>query len=864
MKKYLILIVTMAMVLGLSSQVSAQSKRKKKKKGSTEQAPPKDKGGITSIKDAVKECSVEEGLFTMYVDSLTGKTYMEVSDEQLDKEFIYFSYIENGAVEAGAFRGAYRSSKVFKIQKYYGNLEFELINTKYYFDEDNAISKSSEANINKPVVFSAKIAGQNKDETKFLIESDGLFMSETFGRLKPTYRPGWKGLKLGKINMEKSRAVAVKNYPENTDVRVKLAFENPPMNSFGSPAITDGRFVNVVVHQSLIAMPENDYKPRRDDPRVGYFMTSVNDLTSADVTPYRDMIHRWNLQKTDPSAAVSDVVKPITWWIENTTPEELRPIIKEGVEKWNIAFEAAGFRNAVVVKIQPDDAEWDAGDIRYNVLRWTSSPYPPFGGYGPSFVNPRTGEILGADIMLEYVYILGRLRSEEIFDVAGLGIENEERAPLFFGEMNHNHKNCELGSAMAEQAVFAQQTMELTDISEIDKDRFLVESIQRLVLHEVGHTLGLNHNMKGSSIQSVEDLKDMAKMPKEGMCNSVMEYPAINFALNKEEQALFYDSKPGAYDMWAINFGYSQGVDDPKAEETRLQEILSESDNPMLVFGNDGDDMRSAGKAIDPMVNIYDLSSDPVAYGVDRMMLIEEKLMPNLLEKFSEDGNTYAKMRSAYLTLTGQKARQLVVISKHIGGISVNRNVEGDGDQSKDPYTPMSKEHQKSAMSALSTYAFAPDAWEFDDELMRHLQIQRRGFNQPYSGEDPRLHDRVLNIQNAILRHLLHENVLKRITDSELYGNEYSLSEYMTDLTNSIFKADNAKDVNSVRQNLQLSYTSRLISYLEKKNVLPSTKSMVLYELNRIKGWSASKAGNTSTKAHRMHLQMLIEKALEN
>ena len=157
-------------------------------------------------------------------------------------------------------------------------------------------------------------------------------------------------------------------------------------------------------------MPENNYVPRFEDPRVGYFAPQITDMTSADdPTPYRDMIHRWNLEKKNPGQARSEVIEPITWWIENTTPHEFRGAIEEEVLAWNKAFEKAGLINAVVVKTQPDDAEWDAGDIRYNVLRWTSSPTPPFGGYGPSFVNPRTGQILGADIMLEFVYFTNRV-----------------------------------------------------------------------------------------------------------------------------------------------------------------------------------------------------------------------------------------------------------------------------------------------------------------------------------------------------------------------------------------------------------------------------------------------------------------------
>ena len=159
----------------------------------------------------------------------------------------------------------------------------------------------------------------------------------------------------------------------------------------------DPRNISIFLRYSFIEMPENDFEPRQADMRIGYFTERITDLTSLDVTPYADLINKWNLQKKNPEEPLSEPVKPITYWLENTTPKELRPFIKKGVLAWNIAFEQAGFKNAIEVKVQPDDSDWDAGDIRYNVLRWTSSPNPPFGGYGPSFTNPRTGEIIGAD-----------------------------------------------------------------------------------------------------------------------------------------------------------------------------------------------------------------------------------------------------------------------------------------------------------------------------------------------------------------------------------------------------------------------------------------------------------------------------------
>ena len=162
-------------------------------------------------------------------------------------------------------------------------------------------------------------------------------------------------------------------------------------------------------------MPDEDYEIRFDDQRVGYFLTQVDNLTDPGTTNYRDLVNRWKLIKKDPSLDISEPIKPITWWIENSTPMEWRETIKEAVLQWNVAFEKAGFKNAIEVKIQPDDADWDAGDIRYNVLRWTSSPNPPFGGYGPSMVNPKTGEIIAADVMLEFVFFTNRVFNDKLY-----------------------------------------------------------------------------------------------------------------------------------------------------------------------------------------------------------------------------------------------------------------------------------------------------------------------------------------------------------------------------------------------------------------------------------------------------------------
>jgi hypothetical protein len=854
--KYFSLSLVLALLLAFTpfSETYAQKKKKSKSKSKTESAEKKE----NDYEKTLKSCEKMEGLLEMYRDTTDGSLYIALQPDQLGEEFIYFSMIADGVLDAGFFRGGYRGSRVISLEQSYDRVQVIGKNTRYYFDENNALSKAKDANINNPVLASLKIKATNDSTGQLLISGDEIFKSEDFQMIKRPTRKGSEPGMLGKLSTDKTTVDEIRNYPENSDVIVSYVYENSNPQSYGSEAVTDPRNITVKYQHSIIAMPENNFKPRRDDARIGYFMTSVNDMTSLSSTPYRDMIHRWHLEKKDPEAALSDPVEPIVFWIENTTPEEFRPIIKSAGERWNQAFEKAGFTNAVVIKEQPDTATWDAGDIRYNVLRWTSSPRAPFGGYGPSFVNPRTGQILGADVMLEFSSIARRLMRMDAFETAGFSFDEDHAHDMLEDDIHY----CSAGHVMNHNMMFGMTAMRVNDLDEAAREKFVQETLHRLILHEIGHTLGLTHNMRGSTLLSFDEVNDPAVVAEKGLCNSVMEYPAINYAKSPELATKYFDDKPGPYDLWVIEYGYSVAEEDPEAEEERLERILSRSTQPELVYGNDGDDMRSPGKGIDPDINIYDLTSEPVKYGVARIELVNE-LFPKVLEKYSKEGQSYEDLRMAYFILTGEQATQLGVFTRQIGGIHINRALEGQDGNDTAPFTPVPASEQKAAMEAIARYGFAPDAFSAAQNVYDHLQPQRRGFNQPRNGEDPKIHARILSIQKSALNHLLNANVLERITDTQLYGNEYPLDEYMTDLTNSIFQADIGGNISPMRQNLQLEYTKRLAGIIQSKSYDDVSKSMALYELNRIDRMAQSGGGNTLSKAHRAHLRQLIKNTLE-
>lgn len=844
-------------VIALSVQAAvAQDGGKKKKKSSKDAtaapAPPqKPKDEKPTIASKIKSCVAMPGMFPIYQDTTNGKVYMLIKKDQLGVKFIHFTYTENGVLDAGLHRGQFRGSRIFRINKYYDNLEFEQVNTSFYFDSANNISKSAEANISPAILAYEKIVAQDAAKGEYLIDADELLLSEKLHMIKPPSIPGAMRFNLGMLSKSKTRFEGLHNYPENSDFVVRYVFENPSPMVGGGEAVTDARAVTVLLQHSFIKVPDNNFKPRFDDARVGYFSEEVNNMTSLEAVNYRDMIHRWNLQKKDPAAAVSEPVKPIVWWIEKTTPKEFRATIKEAALTWNRAFEPLGFRNAVQVFEQPDSATWDAGDIRYNVLRWTSSPQPPFGGYGPSFVNPETGEILGADIMLEYIFVTNRLIAEKLFEVP---------------KSMEQYGYCSAGHHLHMETLLGKEMLMAAEASEVEISELVRQSLFYLVLHEMGHTMGLMHNMKASQLHTPAELKNAALTNESGLIGSVMDYPAINLNFKKGERVQYCQTKPGPYDLWAIEYGYSTAVSDPAAETARLKRILDRSTEPGLTFGNDADDMRSPGKAMDPRVMINDLSSDAIAYSTERMDKIMS-LLPGLKDRYAAPGQTYQELKNVFNNLAGGYGQNVGIISRYIGGVMVERAVAGQPGATQ-PYTPVKKEDQKRAMQALAKYAFAPDAFTIPTDLLPYLQTQRRGYNFFATTEDPKIHYRLAYIQAEALDHLLDNSVMQRLTDSRLYGNQYSLSEMLSDLTAAIFDADMNGNVNSFRQQLQIDYVKRLIAIVDKDSrtghddLSIAKVSSVLKDLQ--KKLKASAGGDKESRDHRAYLADLIEKAFKD
>lgn len=750
-----------------------------------------------------------DGFMNVLRETEKDKYYLVLNEDQLNKEFIYFTYILNGPSDAGPSGGDMGEAFIIEFRKFKEDIGIYKKNTKFKYDDSNKISQSKLTNIIE--AFLGRFSVVVNEDSKYLINIDKMFLSEMLVAITPNIPKEYMeyyNLILGRPDKSKTFIDEVKNYEKNTSFKVRYGFFNPKPKSGGSiDAITDKRYTYVDSLHLFVEMPDDKFEPRVADQRIGYFSEKVTDLSTYDSNNARDLMNRWRLIKKDPDAELSEPEEPLVYWVENSTPEEIRPFVVKGIEAWNKAFEKAGFKNAIVAKIQPDDAEWDAGDVRYNVVRWASTPDPRYSGYGPSVANPRTGEIIAADIVQEFNAIKRGYTYRKLW---GYTPENDP----------------------------------------------LEQWIVSLTMHEVGHTLGLRHNFKSSWIYDAKEVHDVS-ITGDNHIGSVMDYDPINLAPEGLTQGNFFPTGPGSYDIWAIEFGYTPSFTDEEREN-----LLSKSTQPEYIFGTDGDAMSSPGINIDPRNYRGDMSNDPITYTSDRIKTLDAKIA-ELPDIFLVDGETSTEFRSVFYSLTSEKGRFLDGVSRLIGGVYSNRIVN-DSNKDITPFEAVSYEDQKRAMNLIKEKLLSNDAFSFDENLLKYLQSEKRA---AYSSgrrvnEDPKLHDLVLSMQGRTLSHILHPVVMMRLVDSSQYGNTYMPDEVLKDLFDGIFVQREIPT--TFKMNLQSKYVDSLISALDDDDYDEISKAAIYASLVDIKNFTRSQYGDSKTKVHYNFLYWKVSKALDD
>ncbi len=850
------------------------SKKEDKKDGEEKKKPYADE---KAFNDVVKDMEVVKGVFTFYRKSDENRIYMEILPSQLEETFLFGGSIEQAVGERGLYSSQMGGQFPFQFRLVGKSVQWVMLNTTFTASKDTPAERATKRSFGNSILGSARILSQPHPERKsFLINISDLLLTDIPGlasALKETYRPSDYRFDRGN-----SAITGIKAFPENALFEVWLHFvsDNPKVNSLTLP---DERSIPILVKYDFSKLKQTDYKTRFADDRVGHFLTLQEDFTSdRPSSPYVRRIHRWNLEKKDPNAEISEPKQPIVYWIENTVPVEYREWMKEGALLWNKAFERIGFKNAILVKQQPEDADWDAADTRYNTIRWFAGVDASF-AIGPSRANPYTGEIYDADIGISEGIIRSIRRNGEEFiaPILPLGQEGIKRPHLAWDRDEANY--CEYADGLAQQAAFGTSVLEARGAFTPEMERRMMkEFIIEVTAHEVGHTLGLRHNFRASTLLKPDELLNNELTEKVGQSGSVMDYNPIVLAGKGEKQGHFVPVTLGPYDYWAIEYAYKPFATN---EEAELKKIASRAADPQLAYSTDEDALGTySPNAMDPLVNQFDQSSDPLSYFEKRVAIINE-LWNCMDSKLVREGEGYQILLRALMRSLGEYNRGLLTASKFIGGLYHYRDHVGDKD-GRAPFSPVAAEKQKQALAFMQKYAFSEEAFKLSPELYNKLATERLpgldGLNGLSNGQriDYPWHDSVLGLQRAVLQRLHAPVTLARLEDNELRfkaGEErFTMADMFAGLENAIWSEldHSTAEISSMRRNLQREHLKTLahLAVRSPANVPEDATSLARASLKRINGKISAtlKSGalkDATSIAHLEETQARINSALD-
>ena len=752
-----------------------------------------------------EELSLLEGFLKIYSDRDQSMYFLKLDGSDLNERFLYFAYIMNAPQESALTGGLPSDGKVLEFRRFKkDNIGLFQINTAFIKGDDNNIGRSSITNITEAFIEVFKPVART-DET-VLISLNNLLMSEKMESLSyvPKEYREYISVNYGRPDEKKTFINNIFNYSSNTAAEVTFSYTNvmPNSDAFSVSAVTDPRYLSVTARHIFIKMPDDQYETRINDHRVGYFVNQSTDLTSYENFPNFALINKWRLIKKDPELEISEPVAPIVFWVENTTPEEIVPAVIAGIENWNIAFKEAGFKNAIVAKIQPEDAKWDAADYDYNVIRWSSEPDGGLLGIGPRVTNPLTGEIISADVVNKLLAVKVGRNYRKLYGYT------EDNDPL-------------------------------------------MQYITNLTLHEVGHAIGLRHNFRGSYLYNPVEIHDK-NLTGNSIMNSVMDYDPINVAPEGIEQGIFFSTEPGIYDKWAIKFGYTPDLSDEERESLLLESVKKE-----LTFGTDEEAMSYPGNNIDPRTKRYDMSNDPITYAENIVKIVDQKI--NELPEIFSDEDGFNNYTSSFYRLFRTKGRFLETVAQQIGGVYINKI-----SASQDEYTvlePVPYEKQKQAFNLLKEQVFSNGAMSYDPKILANLIYERGTFarsSQNNRNNDPDFHAIVLSSQENILKNILHPAVMKRLINSSLYGNKYMPQEVLNDLNSAIFVKNEIPD--TFKRNLQSSYVDLLVKGFDEAPYDDVSKSAIFSALKEIASFTRE---NRFKSEHYDYLYFLVSKVFE-
>jgi len=810
------------------------------------------------------------------------KVWLEIAPERLAKPLLFSVNVAQSVGERGLYGSQMGPRWMVEFRQIGKQMQVVARQTAFRAERDVASGRAVGQGFSESLVASSAVASAAHADSKAVLVDASFLLGDLIGystALEQAFRLPFAP------DRANSYFEAVRAEAGLTTLAAKVHYQvaripAPPLLPPGAPppltppppqTTPDARSLFISYVYNFRELPATPMAVRAADPRVGYFTDSYTDLSDdLRANPKVHNIKRWRLEKKDPQAALSEPVKPITYWMDRNIPQRYRAAVRDGILEWNKAFERIGFKNAIVVQQQADDAAFDLMDAGHASIRWFLGADVGF-AQGPSHSDPRTGEILDADIRMSDVFGRGaRRQARDDLHAHGAAPLGSTQVPAWRAgqdALNAGAELCTYATEGADELNFALDLLQARGELEPDDpgtEELVNNYIKDVIAHEVGHTLGLRHNFKASTTVTRAQLRDKTFATTQGISGSVMDYTPFNLPLKGEVKSEPNMVTLGAYDYWAIEYGYKP--QNPTVPEALRAVAERSRDDKALAFADDGD---LIGDGLDPLVNQFDLGDDPLAYA-QRSLALSKELWARVQERQPKAGDDPERARRSVLAGFRQVNRLPALAAKYVGGMHTERDLPGSG---RPAFRPVEPARQRAALRFLTAELFSNDSFRFKPEFLATLSPDYIEFRRAGPLSVPQA---VLALQTQALDRLLSPGTASRLLELPNYlpaaqrKGAISLNETYATLQNAVWsELRSGKDIDGLRRSLQREHLKRLQGLLTRPPPTLPADAVSLARLHavalqgQLRAALSHKSGMTvESRAHVEDALVLLSEAL--